>query len=118
MSVLEKTISLLKAMPDDKVETVYAFVQREYNDLMKAKRNAEYLAKLHRGISALNAGKGVEHEIKEDVRSALGILHEYANPELIEQEERAFELRADPFYSAENQARLLAAKKRMEKQNK
>lgn len=26
-----------------------------------------------------------------------------------------FELRADPFYSAENQARLLAAKERMEK---
>ena len=39
--------------------------EREYND-MKAKRNAEYLDKLQRGISALNAGKGVEHDMIED----------------------------------------------------
>lgn len=32
----------------------------------KAKRNAEYTAKLQRGIKALNAGHGVEHEIIED----------------------------------------------------
>lgn len=38
----------------------------EYNELMKAKRNAEYTAKLQRGIHALNAGNGVEHEIIED----------------------------------------------------
>ena len=40
--------------------------EHEYNDMMKAKQNAEYLEKLQRGISALNAGKGVEHEIIED----------------------------------------------------
>ena len=40
--------------------------EREYNDLIKAKRNAEYLEKLQRGIAALNAGKGTEHEIIED----------------------------------------------------
>lgn len=40
--------------------------EREYNDLTKAKRNVEYLAKLQRGLSALNAGKGAEHEIIED----------------------------------------------------
>ncbi len=40
--------------------------EREYNDLIKAKRNAEYLKKLQRGISALNDGKGTEHEIIED----------------------------------------------------
>ena len=40
--------------------------EREYNDLIKAKRNAEYLKKLQRGISALNDGKGIEHEIIED----------------------------------------------------
>ncbi len=41
--------------------------EREYNDMMKAKQNAEYLEKLQRGISALNAGKGIEHEIIEDI---------------------------------------------------
>ena len=40
--------------------------EREYNDLIKAKRNAEYLEKLQRGISALNAGEGTEHEMIED----------------------------------------------------
>lgn len=40
--------------------------EREYNELTRAKRNAEYTAKLQRGISALNAGKGAEHEIIED----------------------------------------------------
>lgn len=47
-------------------QNVVILSESEYNDLMKAKRNAEYLAKLHRGISALNAGKGIEHEIIED----------------------------------------------------
>ena len=40
--------------------------EREYNDLIKAKRNAEYLEKLQRGIAALNAGEGTEHEMIED----------------------------------------------------
>lgn len=99
MSVLEKTINLLKTMPDDKVETVYAFVRF-----------------INSGIHEMPSGPVATK--KEDARSALGILHEYADSELIEQEEGDFELREDPFYSAENQARLLAAKKRMEKQNK
>ena len=47
-------------------QNVVIVSEREYNDLTKAKRNAEYLAKLQRGISALNAGKGTEHEIIED----------------------------------------------------
>lgn len=47
-------------------QNVVILSESEYNDLIKAKRNAEYLAKLHRGISALNAGKGTEHEIIED----------------------------------------------------
>ena len=37
--------------------------EREYNEMQKAKRNAEYLEKLQRGI----AGKGTEHEIIEDI---------------------------------------------------
>ena len=47
-------------------QNVVILSEREYNDLTRAKRNAEYLAKLQRGISALNAGKGAEHEIIED----------------------------------------------------
>lgn len=35
------------------------------NQLEKAARNAEYTEKLQRGISALNAGMGTEHEIIE-----------------------------------------------------
>lgn len=40
--------------------------EHEYNDLLKTKRNAEYMEKLQRGIVALNAGEGIEHEIIED----------------------------------------------------
>ena len=47
-------------------QNVVILSEREYNDMMKAKRNAEYLAKLQRGISALNAGNGTEHEIIKD----------------------------------------------------
>ena len=39
---------------------------KTYEEMAKAKHNAEYTAKLQRGISALNAGKGLEHEIIED----------------------------------------------------
>ncbi len=44
-------------------QNVVILSEREYNDLTKAKRNAEYLAKLQRGISALNAGKGIERQL-------------------------------------------------------
>lgn len=47
-------------------QNVVIVSEREYNDLMKAKRNAEYTEKLQRGISALNAGMGIEHELIED----------------------------------------------------
>lgn len=47
-------------------QNVVILSEREYNNLVKAKRNAEYLAKLQRGISALNASNGTEHEIIED----------------------------------------------------
>ena len=40
--------------------------EHEYNELMRAKRNVEYMAKLQRGMKALNAGHGVEHAIIED----------------------------------------------------
>lgn len=47
-------------------KNIYMISENEYNELTKAKRNADYLEKLQRGIVALNAGKGVEHEIIED----------------------------------------------------
>lgn len=47
-------------------ENIYMINEAEYNSLQKAKRNAEYLSKLQRGISALNSGMGVEHELIED----------------------------------------------------
>lgn len=49
-----------------KNENVVILSEKEYNELQKAKRNTEYMAKLQRGISALNTGKGIEHEVIED----------------------------------------------------
>ncbi len=37
----------------------------KYNQIMKAARNAEYLAMLDRGIAQLSAGKGQRHELIE-----------------------------------------------------
>lgn len=72
MSTLEKTIGLLETMPDDKIETVYAFVRFIDSDAYETP--SEPMSKK-----------------MEDVQSMLGIAHEYANPALIEQEEGAFE---------------------------
>lgn len=36
-----------------------------YNRIMKAARNSEYLAMLDRGITQLESGKGQEHELIE-----------------------------------------------------
>jgi len=70
MSTLEKTIGLLKTMPNDKIETVYAFV---------------------RFIDSGNYESPFESAKAETIQSMLGIAHEYANPALAEQEEGAFE---------------------------
>lgn len=35
----------------------------QYNSIMKAARNAEYLAKIDRAIEELEQGKGKEHEL-------------------------------------------------------
>ena len=72
MSILEKTIGLLETLPDDKIETVYAFVRFIDSDAYEM------------------PSEPVPTKI-EDVQSILGIAHEYANPALIEQEEGAFE---------------------------
>lgn len=72
MSTLEKTIGLLETMPDDKIETVYAFVRFIDSDIYESP-------------SKPTAAK------TETIQSMLGIAHEYANPSLIEQEDGAFE---------------------------
>lgn len=36
-----------------------------YNSLMKAARNAEYLSMIDRGLEQLQAGRGQEHELIE-----------------------------------------------------
>ena len=72
MSILEKTIGLLETMPDDKIETVYAFVRFIDSDTYESP-------------SELTSTK------KETIQSMLGIAHEYANPALAELEEGAFE---------------------------
>ena len=48
-------------------ENVVIISEAEFNELLRLKNNIEYTEKLKRGISALNAGKGVEHEIIEDI---------------------------------------------------
>lgn len=47
-------------------ENIYMISEAEYNALQKANLNAEYTNKLQRGISSLNTGMGVEHELIED----------------------------------------------------
>ena len=72
MSTLEKTIGLLETMPDDKIETVYAFVRFIDSDTYES--SSEHPATK-----------------RETIQSMLGIAHEYANPALIEREDGAFE---------------------------
>ena len=61
MSTLVKMIGLLETMPDDKIETVYAFVRFIDSDAYKSP-------------SVPSAKKA------ETIQSMLGIAHEYANP--------------------------------------
>lgn len=63
MSTLEMAIHLLQEMPEQEVETVYAFMQ---SVLARQSRRSEPSA-------------------------AFGIAHKYANPALIEKERGAFE---------------------------
>ncbi len=72
MSTLEKTINLLETMPDNKIETVYAFVRFINSD-------------------TLESSSEPADARMETIRSMIGIAHEYVNPTLIKQEEGAFE---------------------------
>lgn len=48
-----------------KNENIVMISEKEYDRILKVARNAEYTDKLQRGIYALNAGMGTEHEIIE-----------------------------------------------------
>lgn len=63
MSTLEMAINLLQEMPEQEVETVYAFMQ-----------------------SVL-----AQQDHRSKTSAAFGIAHKYANPALIEKEKGAFE---------------------------
>ncbi len=67
MSTLEKTINLLRDMPEQSIENVYRFIR-----VLQSRQD--------------NAGHAVRQET-----SAFGIAHKYANPALIEKEKEAFQ---------------------------
>lgn len=48
-----------------KNENVVIISEREYNEMTKAKRNAEYLAMLDRGYSDIAHGKGITKTMEE-----------------------------------------------------
>ena len=59
---MDETVVILRP----RNENIYMINEVEYNALKKTKRNAEYIDKLQRGISALNADMGAEYELIED----------------------------------------------------
>ena len=48
-----------------KNENIVMISERQYEELQKARRNAEYLAKLDRGIEQMNSGKLQYHDLIE-----------------------------------------------------
>ena len=48
-----------------KNENITKSSEIEYNEIIKAKRNAEYLAMLDKSIAELESGQGQEHELIE-----------------------------------------------------
>jgi antitoxin YefM len=48
-----------------KNENIVMLSEKEYNDIMKAKRNAEYLAKIDESYEQLEQGKTVSFTLKE-----------------------------------------------------
>lgn len=52
-------------MPETKNESITKSSKIKYNEIIKAKRNAEYLAMLDKSIAELESGQGQEHELIE-----------------------------------------------------
>lgn len=82
MSERERMYQLLDTVPDNKIAYIIGYIQglttsekdasdtvtiseAEYNELAKAKRNAEYLAKLDRADSQIRNGKVVTKTMDE-----------------------------------------------------
>ena len=65
MSTLEKAINLLQEMPEQEIETVYAYMQSVLTQQNRREKNEK--------------------------SCAFGIAHKYSNPALIESERGAFE---------------------------
>ncbi len=70
MSTLEKTIELLQSIPEDRLDTVYTFLQ---------------FIKFQESQQAV-----ISNDAKNGNTSAFGIAHEYANPALMPLEKEAF----------------------------
>lgn len=68
MSTLQKTIDLLQTIPENRLESVYTFLQ-----FIKFQENEQQIL-----------------EQKQKKNSAFGIAHQYANPALIPLEKEAF----------------------------
>lgn len=68
MSTLEKAMELLQTIPENKLESVYTFLQ-----FIKFQETGQKTPKIRNGKT-----------------SAFGIAHEYANPDLIPLEKEAF----------------------------
>ena len=56
--------TLIISRPKNK--NVILISERDYEEMRKAQRNAEYLAKIDRGFAQIKAGKGQVHELTED----------------------------------------------------
>ena len=52
-----------------KNENIVMMSESEYNEIMKAKRNAEYLAKLDRSMEQIKNGFGQIHDLIEDTEN-------------------------------------------------
>jgi len=48
-----------------KNENIYMINEAEYNELQKAKKNAEYLAKLHESMAQLERGETISFSMEE-----------------------------------------------------
>lgn len=52
-------------MSETKNESITKSSEIEYNEIIKAKRNEEYLATLDKSMAELESGQGQEHELIE-----------------------------------------------------
>lgn len=49
----------------DDTQGLVAISKKDYEEMLKAKRNAEYLEKIDRGLAQMKAGEGQPHDLIE-----------------------------------------------------